>query len=96
MKGTGIRKKGKTWLDEMPIEVQQKWHKKMDEQEKDISFKFKKFKLNKEATLYEFIYGSFSFNKDDADYWDSISIGNYDTKYVKKSLWSKIINFFKI
>lgn len=97
MKNEKVKKTGQEWLDTMPIEVQQKWHEKMN---KNRSDRFKDYMLEEKETLYKFIYGSFPFDEKDLVYWKLISMGQYskntNINHQKKSLWSKIINFFKL
>ena len=85
---------GKEWLDMMPNELQEKW---AFYTLKDFSPQFLYWKLNQRETFKEFIYGSFTLCQTDegALYWQEIADGRFGIKH-KKSLWSKIINFFKL
>ena len=87
-------RKGKEWLSMMPEELQQKW---LCYTTISNAKGFVDWKLKDKSTFRDFIFGSFLFSdtSEGARYWESISEGRFGVNQ-KKSLWSKIINFFKL
>ena len=87
-------RKGQEWLDMMPKQLQARW---LIYTSKKNSIGFVDFMLKDEDTFYNFISSSFSFydTEEGVAYWESIASGRFGVIKKKKSLWSKIINFFK-
>ena len=84
---------GQEWFDMLPKQLQERWLfyvLKQTEGTKDSLFREKN-------TFRKFMIRSFVFSQTDEgfDYWESISEGRFGVNQ-KKSLWSKIINFFKL
>jgi hypothetical protein len=81
---------GQAWFDIMPERLQERWLFYTPTKHIDTL-------LTQRVTFKRFIYRSFELSKTEEghDYWDGISEGYFGIKQ-KKSLWSKIINFFKL
>lgn len=94
IKDPNNRRSGKEWLSMMPKELQEKWAFYTLQQTNPT---FLQFKLDETETFKNFIYGSFVAYKTDEGfgYWRDIAEGRFGVNQ-KKSLWSKIINFFKL
>lgn len=88
------RRSGKEWLSMMPEQLQEKWAFYTLQQS---NLTYLQFKLDETETFKNFIYGSFFLydTEEGFDYWQCIANGYFGIKQ-KKSLWSKIINFFKV
>ena len=84
---------GQEWFSMLPKQLQERWLfyvLKQKEGKKEHLFREKN-------TFRKFIFSSFVFAETDEghDYWYGISEGYFGVNQ-KKSLWSKIINFFKL
>jgi len=88
-------RKGEEWLDMMPIQLQKRWLFYTSKL-KDSNYVL--FLLNDEDTFFNFILASFPFSETEEGvlYWAEIAEGNFGVIQKKKSLWSKIFNFFKL
>ena len=85
---------GQEWFDMLPTQLQQRWLfyvLKQKEGTKDILFREKN-------TFRTFMIRSFVFaqTEEGHSYWYDIAEGRFGVIKNKKSLWSKIINFFKL
>ena len=85
---------GKEWFDMLPKQLQERWlyytSKFKDE-------KYVLFLLSDKDTFSNFILDSFNFANTDegVSYWAGIAAGKFGIIQKKKSLLSKIVNFFK-
>lgn len=88
-------RKGQEWFDMMPKQLQSRW---LFYTSQTNRIGFVDFMLKDEDTFYNFINGSFRFyyTEEGVAYWESIASGRFGVIKNKKSLWSKIINFFKL
>ena len=86
---------GKEWFDMLPKQLQERW---LYYTSKLNGEKYVLFLLSDKDTFYNFISSSFSFydTEEGVAYWESIASGRFGVIKNKKSLWSKIINFFKL
>ena len=84
-------RKGQEWFDMMPKQLQERWLLYTRE---DIKNEI----LTDKKTFRKFLYQSFVFSQTEEGhlYWDRISEGYFVPQKTKKSLWSKILNFFKL
>ena len=86
-------RKGIEWYDMMPEQLQERW---MYYTIKANGKQFAKWKLENHETFKDFVFGAFLWRdtEEGISYWYDISRGHFGINQ-KKSLWSKIINFFK-
>jgi len=86
---------GKEWFDMLPKQLQERW---LYYTSKGKDEKYVLFLLIDKDTFSNFILASFIFRDTDEGvrYWAEIALGRFGVVQKKKSLWSKIINFFKL
>ena len=94
IKDPHIIRTGQEWFDMLPKELQKKWLF-YTERNQGESFVYRR--LNSKGTFENFIWASFIFvtTEEGHDYWSDIAHGRFGVIQKKKSLLSKIINFFK-
>ena len=88
-------RKGQEWFDMLPKELQARW---LFYTSKINRVEFVDFMLKYECTFYGFINASFPFfcTEEGIAYWESIAQGRFGVIKNKKTILSKIINFFKL
>jgi hypothetical protein len=93
IKDPHIIKTGQEWFDMLPKQLQERWLFYVVERDTDsIDRLFKE-----ETTFQHFMFRSFVFAQTEEGhfYWFDVSEGRFGVIQKKKSLLSKIINFFK-
>jgi len=81
---------GKEWFDMLPKQLQKRWLLYTSKERAN-------FLLSEKITFQKFMYTSFTFinTEEGHNYWEDISKGRFGVLQNKKSILSKIINFFK-
>jgi hypothetical protein len=85
---------GQEWFDMLPKQLQERWLFYRSTRQKGQ----KDTVLREKTTFKEFMFRSFVFanTKEGHFYWVDIAEGRFHIIKIKKSLWSKIINFLKL